>query len=47
VDQDEESEPIVRIAYMVFDISVVMSVLISIVYFINNQFNVLKAETRE
>jgi len=38
---------IVRVAYTVFDISVVLTVLISIVYFINDQFNVLKAEIRK
>jgi len=38
---------IVRAAYTVFDISVVFSVLISIVYFINGQFNILKAETQK
>jgi uncharacterized membrane protein YidH (DUF202 family) len=35
---------IVRIANTVFDISVVLSVLISIVYFINDQFIYLKTE---
>jgi hypothetical protein len=35
---------IVRVAYTVFDISVVLSVLISIVYFINDQFTLLKTE---
>ncbi len=35
---------IVRVAYTVFDISVVMSVLISIIYFINDQFRILKTE---
>ena len=35
---------IVRVAYTVFDISVVMSVLISIVYFINDQFISLQRE---
>ena len=38
---------LVRVAYTVFDISVVMSVLISIVYFINDQFSTLKAETQK
>jgi len=38
---------IVRVAYTVFDISVVLTVLISIVYFINDQFNVLKAVTQK
>jgi len=38
---------IVRVAYTVFDISVVGSVLISIVYFINDQFSILKAEVQE
>lgn len=38
---------IVRVAYTVFDVSVVMSVLISIIYFINDQFGILKAEARE
>jgi len=38
---------IVRVAYTVFDISVVLSVLISIIYFINNQFNILKTEFRK
>jgi len=38
---------IVRVAYTVFDISVVMIVLISIVYFINDQFSILKAEAQE
>ncbi|MCX6334938.1 MAG: multiheme c-type cytochrome [Bacteroidia bacterium] len=35
---------IVRVAYTVFDISVVMSVLISIVYFINDQYTFLKTK---
>lgn len=38
---------IVRFAYTVFDISVVLSVLISIIYFINDQFNILKTEVRK
>jgi hypothetical protein len=38
---------IVRVAYTVFDISVVLSVLISIVYFINDQFSILKFETQK
>ena len=38
---------IVRVAYTVFDISVVLSVLISIVYFINDQFSILKAEAQK
>ena len=38
---------IVRVAYTVFDISVVLSVLISIVYFITDQFSFLKAETQK
>jgi len=38
---------IVRVAYTVFDISVVGSVLLSIIYFIYDQFSVLKAETQE
>ena len=38
---------IVRVAYTVFDISVVLSVFISIVYFINDQFSILKAEAQK
>jgi hypothetical protein len=38
---------IVRVAYTVFDISVVMSVLISIVYFITDQFGILKVEAQK
>jgi hypothetical protein len=38
---------IVRVAYTVFDVSVVISVLISIIYFINDQFIILKAGARE
>ncbi|MZP54465.1 MAG: hypothetical protein GT600_03360, partial [Bacteroidales bacterium] len=38
---------IVRVAYTVFDISVVMSVLISIVYFINDQFRILNPEAQK
>jgi hypothetical protein len=38
---------IVRVAYTVFDISVVLSVLISIIYFINDQFSILKAEAQK
>jgi uncharacterized membrane protein YdcZ (DUF606 family) len=38
---------IVRIAYTVFDISVVGSVLLSIVYFINDQFSGLKVEVKD
>jgi len=38
---------IVRVAYTVFDISVVLSVLISIVYFINNQFSFLKGDMQK
>jgi hypothetical protein len=38
---------IVRVAYTVFDISVLMSVLISIIYFINDQFSILSAEPQE
>lgn len=38
---------IVRVAYTVFDISVVLSVLISIAHFINDQFSILKAEAQK
>ena len=38
---------IVRVAYTIFDISVVLTVLISIIYFINDQFRILKADARE
>jgi len=38
---------IVRVAYTIFDLSVVLSVLISIIYLINDQFNILKPETRK
>ncbi len=38
---------IVRVAYTVFDISVVLSVFISIIYFINYQFSILKAEAQK
>ena len=38
---------IVRVAYTVFDISVVLSVIVSIVYFINDQFSILKAEAQK
>jgi hypothetical protein len=38
---------IVRVAYTVFDSSVVLSVLISIVYFINDQYSILKADVQK
>jgi hypothetical protein len=38
---------IVRVAYTIFDISVVLSVLISIIYFINDQFRILKTEAQK
>jgi hypothetical protein len=38
---------IARVAYTVFDISIVLSVLIIIVYFINDQFSILKVETQK
>jgi len=38
---------IVRVAYTIFDISVVISVLISIIYFIHDQFSILKTETQK
>jgi hypothetical protein len=38
---------IVRVAYTVFDISVVGSVLLSIIYFINDQFSITKAEAQK
>jgi hypothetical protein len=38
---------IVRIAYTVFDISVVLSVLISIIYLINDQFGILKTDVQK
>jgi hypothetical protein len=36
---------IVRVAYTIFDISIALSVLISIVYFIYDQFSIIKPET--
>jgi hypothetical protein len=38
---------IVRVAYTIFDIAVVLSVLISIVYIINDQFSILKTEAQK
>ncbi|NMC37220.1 MAG: hypothetical protein GYA41_02720, partial [Bacteroidales bacterium] len=38
---------IVRVAFTVFDISVVISVLISIIYFINDQFIIIKTEAQK
>jgi hypothetical protein len=38
---------IVRVAYTIFDLSVVFSVLISIIYLISDQFNILNPETHK
>jgi nitrate/TMAO reductase-like tetraheme cytochrome c subunit len=38
---------IVRVAYTVFDLSVIMSVLISIIYLIKDQFGIVKAEVQK
>ncbi|MCX6261536.1 MAG: hypothetical protein NTY95_12045 [Bacteroidia bacterium] len=35
---------IVRVAYTIFDLSVVLSILTSIIYLINDQFSILKTE---
>ena len=37
---------IVRIAYTIFDLSIVLSILTSIIYFINDQFNKLNPEAK-
>ncbi|MCU0462748.1 MAG: hypothetical protein MUF36_12185, partial [Bacteroidales bacterium] len=35
---------IVRVAYTIFDLSVVLSVIISIIYLVNDQFRILKTD---
>jgi hypothetical protein len=37
--------PLVRLAYTLFDLSIVLSVIFSIIYFLQEQFQNLKTET--